>query len=227
MMKKRLLIIPLTAIILFAAVLLIPPRSIEDQGVAAYVSSDTALYREPDSPSPFAEIPSGARVRWISTTADYAFGYIEAVVEGKTVRAYAPWLSLNIASDGTESDQAMEYLRAAVGWTDAEIDEYQMYTPAHYMRHQFVNVEVRSKTHPQWRYYIWLDKLNGGLHDIQSPFTGEMQNAAEKPLRDTLHSGTLTTKEAVKACFVNCYGPEESWSAALAEWVEIECGKIP
>lgn len=227
MMKKRLLIILLMVIILFAAILLIPPRSIEDQGVIAYVSSDTALYREPASPTPFAEIPSGARVRWISTTADYAFGYVEAAVDGKTVRAYAPWLSLNITNDGTESDQAMEYLRTAVGWTDAEIAEYQLYTPAYYMRHQFVNVEVRSKLHPEWRYYIWLDKLNGGLHDIQSPFTGEVQNATEKTIRDALRSGIFTTAEAVKAYFVNCCGPEESWSAALAEWVEIECGRLP
>lgn len=227
MMKKRLLIILLMVIALSAAIQLLPPRSIEDQGVIAYVSGDTLLYREPASQTPFAEIPSGARVRWISTTADYAFGYIEAEVAGKTVRAYAPWLSLNISNDGTEADQAMDYLRTTVGWTQAEIEEYQMYIPAYYMRYQFVNVEVRSETHPEWRYYIWLDKLNGGLHDIQSPFTGEAHNTPEKTIRDTLRSGALSTAEAVQAYFINCYGPMESWSPALAEWVEIECGNLP
>lgn len=226
-MKKYLLIIPLIVMILLGAHLFTHPDQPETQGVIAYVSSETPLYRKPTNPNPFASIPSGEKVRWLSTTEDYAFGYIEAEVNGETVFAYAPWLALNIINDGTESAQAMEFLRTNVGWTEEEIEEYGMYIPAYYMRYQFVNVEVRSRSHPEWVYYIWLDKLNGGLHDIQSPFTGESQPASEKTIRDTLRSGAFTSADEVKAYFVSCYGPEESWSRALAEWAEAEYARMP
>lgn len=228
-MKKRLLIA--AAFVTLAAVigLLILVRIQPDmpEGVDAYVSGSTELYRTPDSPEPFATIPAGTHVRWISTTADYAFGEVVAEVNGKSVRAYAPWLALNIASDNTESDQAMEYLRTEVGWSEEEIGEYQMHAPARYMRGQFVNVEVRSKTHPQFVYYIWLDKLNGGLHDIQSPFSGTLHNAEEKEIRERLRQGDFASAEEVGLYFFTCYGPQEGWSPALKEWISIEMGKYP
>ena len=223
MMKKALLLLPLLALLLLAVHVLTPPR---EKGVAAYVSVETPLYRQPTSEKAFATLPSGARVRWISTTADYAYGYILAEVNGKSVYAYTPWLALNTRKDGSESAQALDFLRTEVGWTAEELEAYGMYTPAYYMRNQFINVEVRSKSHPRWVYYVWLDKLNGGLHDIQSPFTSKMQGVSEKVVRDTLHSGTLTSVQAIRAYFAQCYGPEEGWSAELAEWVKTECARI-
>ncbi len=224
---KKILLLLLSAALLLTALVLLLRRPEEPRGVMAYVSGDTRLYRDPADPEPFATIPSGTRVRWLSTTPDYAFGCIEAPVDGKTVRAYAPWLSLNITNDGTESDQAMEALRTALGWSEEDISAYDMHTPATYMRCQFVNVEVRSRTHPAIVYYIWLDKLNGGLHDIQTPFTGAWQNAEEKVIRETLRSGQLTSAGEVKAHFISWYGPEESWSPALREWVEAETARFP
>lgn len=228
-MKKRLLfaaaLVMLAAIIGLLILIRIQPGTPE--GVIAYVSGKTELYRQPDSPESFATIPAGTHVRWLSTTQDYAFGQIEIELEGKSVRAYAPWLALNIINDGTEPDQAMEYLHTALGWSEEEIEEYQMHTPACYMRYQFVNVEVRSKTHPQFVYYIWLDKLNGGLHDIQSPFSGTMQNAEEKDIRERLRQGDFASAEEVGLYFFTCYGPQEGWSPALKEWVAIEMGKYP
>ena len=228
-MKKHLLIaatlVTLAAAIVLVLLVLVQPDVPE--GVDAYVSGDTPLYRAPDSPEAFAAIPAGTHVRWLSTTPDYAFGEVMAEVHGKTVRAYAPWLALNIMNDNTEPDQAMEYLRTALGWSEEEIGAYQMYTPACYMRGQFVNVEVRSRTYPQFVYYIWLDKLHGGLHDIQSPFSGTLHNAEEKEIRERLRQGDFASAEEVGLYFFTCYGPQEGWSPALKEWVSIEMGKYP
>lgn len=224
-MKKRHLLLLPAMLLLIAALLQLLPAS--PGGVGAYVSSETQLFRTPDSPEPFAAIPGGARVLWLSTTEDCAHGYIETELDGIAVRAYVPWLSLNIPNDGTEQEQAMTCLRTVLGWTEEEIAEYRMHTPAIYMRNQFVSVGVVSGTHPGWTYYIWLDLLSGGLHDIQTPFSGEKQLADEKTIRATLRSGRLADAEAVRAYFVNCYGPEESWSPALTEWATLEMGKYP
>lgn len=222
---KKAFLFPLLIILLLLAVHFLIPS--QPKGAAAYVSVDTNLYHSPADPQPFAIIPSGTRVRWISTTPDYAFGYIEATVKGKSVRAYAPWLALNITNDGHEAEQAMAYLLSETGWTAEEAEAYGMHTPAVYMRNQFVSVAVRSSISPQWTYYVWLDKLNGGLHDIQSPFVGEKQTISEKTLRETLRSGTLTDAHAVRSYFSDCFGPEESWSAALKEWADAACDGLP
>ena len=225
MKKALLLLVPLAAVLAILLLMRSQPDAV--QGVEAYVSTDTPLYRSPEDAEAFAVLPAGARVLWLSTTEDYAFGYIEAEVAGKTVRAYAPWLRLNIPNDGTEAAQAMAYLRTEVGWTEEDITEYGMHVPGYYMRYQFVNVEVRSKIHPDWVYYIWLDKLNGGLHDIQSPFTGAIPVQDEKAIRAMLRSGVFTSAAEVQAYFLSCYGPEDSWSAPLKGWAAAEMAGYP
>ncbi len=101
-----------------------------------------------------------------------------------------------------------------------------MYVPMTALRNQFCCVSVMSKMYPQWRYDVWVDYLAGcGLHDIQTPFTGSL-TPDEKAVRDTLHSGTLETAEEVYQYFLTCYGSQESWSAALAEWAARECAQL-
>ena len=192
----------------------------------AWTFGDAPLYRNPGDAEPMAILPGGVRVLWLSTTQDYAFGRIEAVVNDKLVQGYVPWLNLQAYNTGTERELALRYLQSELGWTQAELDECQMYVPMTAQRNQFCCVTVISRRYPQWRYDVWLDYLSGGgLHDIRTPFIGSL-SPDERAVRDMLRSGELQTAEAIHACFLDCYGPEEGWSAALAEWVAYECRRL-
>lgn len=189
----------------------------------AWTFGRAPLYRSPGDAEPIAVLPPAMRVLWHSTTADYAFGYIEAVLNGEYVQGYAPWLNLQAYNTGIEDELAIVYLQTELGWTKEELDEYQMYVPMTAQRNQFCCVTILSRLHPQWRYDVWVDYLtHGGLHDIQASFTGAF-SADERAIRETLRSGTLNSAEAVRIYFQECYGPQESWSPALQEWVESEC----
>lgn len=192
----------------------------------AWTFGRAPLYREPGDTEPLAVLPRGVRVLWLSTTQDYAFAHIEAVVNGETVQGYVPWLNVQAQTTGTETECALVYLKSEMGWTQAELDDCQMHAPMLAQRYQFCCVSVISKLYPHWRYEVWVDYLTGcGLHDIQTPFTGSLA-PDEKTIRETLRSGRLTTADEVQAYFLTCYGPQESWSPALAEWVEYECAQL-
>ena len=136
----------------------------------AWTFGRAPLYRTPGDAEPIAVLPPSTLVVWRSTTADYAFGYIEAVLNGEYVQGYAPWLSLSARNTGTEADQALLYLQTEMGWTQEELEACQMYVPMMAQRNQFCCVTVMSRLHPQWRYDVWVDYLTGcGLHDIQTP----------------------------------------------------------
>jgi len=192
----------------------------------AWTFGQAPLYLSPADTEPVAVLPGGIRVLWLSTTADYAFGRIETVVNGVRVQGYVPWLDLQAYNTGTEAEHALAYLQTELGWTQEELDACQMYVPMTAQRHQFSCVTVMSKMYPHWRYDVWVDYLDGcGLHDIQTPFTGSL-GPDEKAIRNTLCSGTLKTADEVHQYFLTCYGPQESWSAALAEWVARECAQL-
>lgn len=226
-MNRRLL--SATALLLIViAVIVLPLCSPTDEGwVMGYVSSDTPLYRSPTDAEPFAVLPAGTDIRWLSTTEDYAFGYIEAAPDGQMLRAYAPWDRLNITGDGTESDRALAFLRSAVGWTDEEIKAAGLRIHMVCMRNQFVDVRIRSTVHPDWLYDVWIDLLSDSLHDVQSPFTGAAQLLPEKTIRQTLRSGAFRTAADVQMYFIACYGAPETWSDALTQWAEMETGRYP
>lgn len=192
----------------------------------AWTFGQAPLYLSPADTQPVAVLPPVARVLWLSTTADYAFGRIETVVNGKLVQGYVPWLDLQAYSTGTEAEHALSYLQTELGWTQEELDACQMYVPMTAQRHQFSCVSVMSRMYPHWRYDVWVDYLTDcGLHDIQTPFTGSLA-PDERAIRDTLHSGTLKTADEVQHYFLTCYGPQESWSPALTEWVARECALL-
>ena len=192
----------------------------------AWTFGDAPMYRNPGDAEPIAVLPGGVRVLWLSTTQDYAFGCIETVVNERPVQGYVPWLNLQAYNTGTERELALRYLKSELGWTQAELEDCQLYVPMTAQRNQFCCVTVISRTHPAWRYEVWLDYLSGGgLHDIQTPFTGSL-SPDEKTFRMMLRSGEFQTAEAIHACFLDCYGPEESWSPALAEWATYECQRL-
>lgn len=199
----------------------------EDHHAAnAWTFGDAPLYLTLEDPEPMAILPGGVRVLWLSTTQVFTFGCIEAMVNGKLMMGYVPWLNLSAFNTGTESDWALTYLCRDMGWTQEEMDECQMYVPMTAQRNQFCCVTVISRSNPQWRYDVWVDYLSGcGLHDIQTPFTGSL-SPDEKVIRDMLRSGCLTTAEEVRAYFLDCYGTEEGWSLALAEWAAYECQRL-
>lgn len=193
----------------------------------AWCFGDAPLYQSPTDTEPMAVLPASTQVLWRSTTADYAFGWIETVLNGEKVQGYVPWLSLQARDTGTEDELAIIYLQTELGWTETELEEYQMHVPMTALRNQFICVSVISRLHPQWRYDVWVDCLaDGGLHDIQSPFTGAF-SADESTVREILRSGTLKTANEVRSFFLEHFGPQESWSPALLEWMESECGKYP
>lgn len=192
----------------------------------AWTFGRAPLYLTPADMEPVAILPAGMRVLWRSTTADLAFGCIDTVVNGERVQGYVPWLNLSAYNTGTEAEHALGYLQTELGWTQEELDACQMYVPMTAQRHQFSCVTVMSKMYPQWRYDVWVDYLTGcGLHDIQTPFAGSLA-PDEKAIRDMLRSGTLKTADEVQQYFLTCYGPQESWSPALAEWVARECALL-
>ena len=231
-MKKILLL--MLALLLAAGMLLIPAilRQPEELVVSsfpggnAWCIGDAPLYREPGDTKTMAILPAVTRVLWLASTEDYAYGCVEAMLNGEMVMGYVPWLDLQGCSTGTERAWALTYLKRDMGWTQEELDAYRMSAPMLAQRNQFACVSVISGTYPRWRYDVWVDYLNGGgLHDIQTPFTGSLK-ADEAAVRNMLRSGRLTTAEEVRAYFLSCYGPEESWSPALAEWVADECAKL-
>lgn len=192
----------------------------------AWTFGQAPLYMNTADAEPVAVLPGGVRVLWLSTTADFAFGRIATVMNGEQVQGYVPWLNLSAYNTGTEAEHALADLQTELGWTQEELDDCQMYVPMIAQRHQFCCVTVLSKRYPQWRYDVWVDYLDDcGLHDIQTPFTGSL-TPDEKAIRNTLRSGTLKTADEVQQYFLTCYGPQESWSAPLAEWVERECAQL-
>lgn len=232
-MKKRLLL--LMMILLLAAGLLLIQSILcqPDEMVItsfpdgnAWCLGDAPLYREPGNTEPIIVLPATTRVLWLSSTEDYAYGCVEAMLNGRMMLGYLPWLNLQAYSTGMEGDWALTYLKRDMGWTQKELDACQMSAPMLVQRHQFCYVSVISQAHPAWCYEVWLDYLNGGgLHDIQTPFTGSLK-PDEAAVRNMLRSGVLTTAEEVRAYFLSCYGPEEGWSPALAEWVAYECQRL-
>ena len=113
-----------------------------------------------------AMLPSLTRVRWLFSTADRAFGCIEALVNGEVVQGYAPWVQLQTFEDGTEHARALDALQAHQGWSDTEREAYQLYVSMTKQQNQFLCVTIRSKEEPQWCYHVWLDQLSGGVHSI-------------------------------------------------------------
>ncbi len=132
----------------------------------AYCCGQTPLDRSPDGGVLIALLPSGTRVRWLSSTEDRAYGLIEALVNGGTVQGYAPWEKLQTFEDGTESARAMDALQSRMGWSDTEREAYRLYVSMYKQQNQFLCVTIRSETEPEWCYHVWLDQLTGGVHSI-------------------------------------------------------------
>ena len=192
----------------------------------AWTFGDAPMYRNPGDAEPMAILPATTKVLWLSTTQDYAYGCVEAMLNGQLTLGFVPWLNLQASTTGTERDWALTYLQRDMGWTQADLDACRMSAPMLALRNQFCCVSVISQSHPSWRYEVWLDYLNGGgLHDIQTPFTGSL-SPNEYDVRWALRRAGLQTAEEVRQFFAAQYGPEESWSAALAEWAAYECQRL-
>ncbi len=72
----------------------------------AWTSGRAPMYLAPADTEPVALLSGGVRVLWLSTTADYAFGRIETVVNGNLVQGYVPWLNLQAYNTSTEAEHA-------------------------------------------------------------------------------------------------------------------------